>query len=274
MRKLTVLVLTLLCVMACPGLRGETVKTMPKPTGYVDDYAGVFSSDARSRMDALCREVHDKTKAQIFVVTINTLDGSAVEEFSNELFHSWKIGEKKTDRGILILLAVKDHKYRVEVGFGFEGILNDAKAGDIGREMVPYLKSADYDGAAETSLSDVAKLIATDSNVTFDTLAALTPSGPPTSLPDAEQPDPASYKANRVLVWNIGIILMISAAMMGFFWFVARVIAKSSKGAGHSSSGSSSSSSSDDSSSSSSSDDDFSGGDGGDSGGGGASGSW
>ena len=117
----------------------EKVATMPAPTAYVDDYAGVMTSQGKTEVEAICREVHDKTKAQIFVVTIKSLEGETVATFANELFHQWKIGEKKTDRGILLLLAIQDHKRWIEVGYGFEGILNDAKVGDIGREMVPSL---------------------------------------------------------------------------------------------------------------------------------------
>ena len=127
--------LTILGFVALP-LHAEKVAQLPKPTGYIDDYANVLSPNAKSDMEAICVELHNKTKAQIFVVTINTLDGESIEPYSNDLFHTWTIGEKKTDRGALILLAAHDHKYRIEVGYGLEGILNDAKVGDIGRAMV------------------------------------------------------------------------------------------------------------------------------------------
>ena len=60
---------------------------------------------------------------------------------------SGRSATRATDKGVLVLLAVDDHKYRIEVGYGLEGILPDGKVGDIGREMVPYLRASDYDGA-------------------------------------------------------------------------------------------------------------------------------
>lgn len=88
--------LLLLLVTALPAFT-EKVSSMPAPTGYIDDYARVFSSPAKSNMEALSHELHDKTKAQVFVVTVNTTEGEPVETFANELFAKWKIGEKKTD---------------------------------------------------------------------------------------------------------------------------------------------------------------------------------
>ena len=76
----------------------------------------------------------------------------------------------------MVFLAVDDHKYRIEVGYGLEGILNDAKIGDIGREMVPLLRANDYDGAMTQAVSEVAQVIAADANITL------------TDEPVAEQP--------------------------------------------------------------------------------------
>jgi uncharacterized protein len=143
----------------------EKVASLPAPTGYVDDYARVISAPAKSDLEGLCRELHDKTRAQVFLVTVKTLDGETVEMFANQLFARWKIGEKKTDRGVLLLLAINDHKRWIEVGYGFEGILNDAKVGDIGREMVPALKVSNFDEAARIGVRDISRVIATEASV-------------------------------------------------------------------------------------------------------------
>ena len=174
MRNLRRLWVILFLIAALPPLSSlaERVSTMPAPTGYINDYAGVLTAPAKTELEDLCRELHDKTKAQIFVVTINTLDGESVDTFSNQLFHKWKIGEKKTDRGLLILLAINDHQRRIEVGTGFEGLINDAKSGDIGREMVPNLKAADYDGAVRIGVDRLAQIVAADSNVTLDAVSS------------------------------------------------------------------------------------------------------
>jgi uncharacterized protein len=78
------------------------------------------------------------------------------------------MGRKGSDRGVLVLLAVDDHKYRIEPGYGLEGILPDGKVGDIGREMVPDLRANDYDGAVTLAVDEVAQVIAADAKVTLD----------------------------------------------------------------------------------------------------------
>ncbi|MGH9817566.1 MAG: TPM domain-containing protein, partial [Candidatus Acidiferrales bacterium] len=134
-------------------------------TGYVNDFAGVLDAGARSRITALCQEVDQKTQAQIAVVTIRTLEGSAASDFGNRLFERWGIGRKPEDRGVLILLAIEERQYWTEVGYGLEPILPDGKVGGFGREMVPLLRRGDYGGALFAVTSRVAEVIAEDRGV-------------------------------------------------------------------------------------------------------------
>ena len=98
----------------------------------------MLSPEAIARIDSLCAQLdHSAANAQIAMVTIHTLDGDDAADYANQLEDKWKMGSKGSDRGVLMLLAVDDHKYRIDVGYGLEGILPDGKVGDIGREMVP-----------------------------------------------------------------------------------------------------------------------------------------
>jgi uncharacterized protein len=152
----------------------ERVEDLPKPTGYVSDYASVLSPEAIARLERLCSQLdHSQANAQIAVVTIHTLNGADAAEYANALEDKWKMGRKGSDRGALVLLAVDDHKYRIEVGYGLEGILPDGKVGDIGREMVPLLRASDYDGAISQAVGEVAQVIAADAKVTLDEEPAL-----------------------------------------------------------------------------------------------------
>lgn len=137
-----------------------------KPQGYVNDFAGVISPDTRSRLTTLCTEVDQKAQAQIAVVTVHNLNGDSVEDFTNRLGDEWGVG-RKSSRGVLILLAVDDHRYRVEVGYGLEPILNDAKVGDFGRTIVPALRRGDYSGAILQLSWSVASVIAQDRGATL-----------------------------------------------------------------------------------------------------------
>ena len=129
----------------------------------------MLSPEAIARLDRLCAQLdHSQANAQVAVVTIRTLDGADPAEFANALEDKWKMGRKGSDRGVLVFLAVDDHKYRIEPGYGLEGILPDGKVGDIGREMVPELRANDYDGAVTLAVGEVAQVIAADAKVTLD----------------------------------------------------------------------------------------------------------
>src|SRR5882672_3878289 len=171
----------LLLVIGAPSLRSEQVKNL-KPQGYVNDFAGVLNAQAKQKLTALCAEVDQKTKAQIAVVTVSSLEGETVEQFSLELATEWGVGPKQQSRGALILVAPKDRKYRVEVGYGLEAILPDGKVGGFGREAIPFLRQNDYGGAVLLITQRVAAVIAEDQKVTLDGVSVGTP---PSTQPDA-----------------------------------------------------------------------------------------
>jgi len=152
-------------------LAAEKVEEL-KPQGYVDDFAGVLDAETKARLTALCGELDQRTGAQIAVVTIRSLDGQSVEDFAVNLAMRWGVGHKGDNRGALILLAVNDRKYRVEVGYGLEPILPDGKVGGFGREMVPSLRAGDYNGALLHLTVQIAKVIAADRNVALTNLPA------------------------------------------------------------------------------------------------------
>ncbi len=137
------------------------------PTGYVSDLAGVISPEARTRLESLCAEVEQKTGAQMAIVTVQSLDGEGVENYAVDLYKQLGVGSKKDNRGVLLLVAPHEHKYRIEVGYGLEPVINDARAGDAGRAMVPFLRQGDYGKAAEVAAWHIAKYIADDSGVTL-----------------------------------------------------------------------------------------------------------
>ncbi len=162
------LVLAGLLLYLVPGIRAEQVKDLPKPTDYVSDFAHVLSPQTVTQLDALCSQLdHTKANAQLAVVTVRNVDGDDPADWANQLEDAWKMGKKGSDRGVLVLLSVDDHHYRIDVAYGLEGILNDAKVGDIGRTMVPYLRAKDYDSAITMAVGQVAQVIAQDAGVSL-----------------------------------------------------------------------------------------------------------
>jgi len=151
------------------GARAESVKDLPQPTDYVSDFAQVLSPQAVARIDAICAALdHSTAHAQIAVVTVHNLDGDEAADYANQLEDHWKMGDKGQNRYALVLLAVDDHKYRIETGYGVEGVLNDAKVGDISRAMVPDLRAKDYDGAALYAVGTIAQDLAADAHITLN----------------------------------------------------------------------------------------------------------
>jgi uncharacterized protein len=149
--------------------RAQAVASLPQPTDYVSDFAHVLSPDAITRLDSICEQLdHSQANAKIAVVTVQSLDGDDAADYANQLEDHWKMGDKGDNKYAMVLLAVADHKYRIEVGYGLEGILPDGKTGDIGRDMVPDLKAGDYDGAMTVAVGEVAQVIADDAQITLD----------------------------------------------------------------------------------------------------------
>ena len=157
----------LFALLSLTGLAGGEKPNQLKPQGYVNDFAGVLSEASKERLSALCLEVDQKAHAQIAVVTVKSLDGQPVEDFTIDLATKWGVGPKQSASGAMILFAVSDHASRIEVGYGLEGILPDGKVGSFLREAVPQLRQNDYDGALLLVTRRVADVIAADRGVTL-----------------------------------------------------------------------------------------------------------
>ncbi len=157
-------------VCAAAPVFSQAVKDLPTPTDYVSDDAHVMSPQAIDQLNHLCGEVDHEAHAQIAVVTIDTLNGEPIDQYAVELEEAWKVGPKGSDRGVIVLVAVKDRHYRVEVGYGLEGILPDGKTGDIGRQMVPMLRNNDFDGAMTLAVDEISQIIAQDAGVKLQPL--------------------------------------------------------------------------------------------------------
>jgi len=156
------------------GISAQNPKDL-KPQGYVNDFANVLSASAKQKLTALCAEVDSKAGAQIAVVTVSSLNGEEIEQYTLDLAMQWGVGPKDKSQGVMILFAPHEHKYRFEVGYGLEGILPDGKVGGFGREAVPLLRQNDYDGAILLVTQRVASVIAADKGVTLDSLSGVPP---------------------------------------------------------------------------------------------------
>ncbi len=125
---LLLLIAAFLFLIAIPT---EAAETFPKPTGAVNDFAGVISAEYKSRMETLAGEVLEKTGTAIVVATVETIGDNDPSDYANRLYQAWGIGKKGEDKGVLIFLAAKERQVRIETGYGVEGIIPDGLAGEI-----------------------------------------------------------------------------------------------------------------------------------------------
>jgi uncharacterized protein len=186
--------------------KGDVIDVPAKPAAYVNDYARVLSPGARQQLEALCTEVNDKAKAQIFIVTVPSLGDRSVEDYSLDVATKWGVGPKQTSSGALIFLAVSDRKDRIEVGYGLEDILPDGKVGGFMREAVPILREGNYDAAMMLMTRRVADVIAQNRGVT---LSGASP--PPTRTNGSGQGQDSSGILGLIL---LGVFIFFVYAMI------------------------------------------------------------
>ena len=124
----------------------------PPKNGYVLDQTQTLTKEEIQSMNRMGLEVQKKTKAQIAVLLIPTLDGEDVSDYANRVFRAWGIGDKEKNNGVLFLIALKDKQMRIEVGYGLEGAINDGKAGEIlDQYAIPYFQKGKFGpGVMET----------------------------------------------------------------------------------------------------------------------------
>ncbi|MGD9723715.1 MAG: YgcG family protein [Pirellulales bacterium] len=113
----------------------------------VHDLAGLLSPEQRESLERLAQDVERQTTAQLAVVTVPSLEGRTVEDYAHELFNTWGIGQRDTNNGVLFLVAPKERRMRIEVGYGLEPLLTDSLCGAIRDEaVIPRFKQNDYPG--------------------------------------------------------------------------------------------------------------------------------
>ncbi len=119
--------------------------SIPSYEGYVTDQAHLFSAAEKAELEQILTQIEHNATAEVAVVTVESLEGLAVEDYSIKLAEQWKVGKKDVDNGLIVLIAPNERKYRIEVGYGLEGTLPDSLTGRLGRKiLVPAFKEQKY----------------------------------------------------------------------------------------------------------------------------------
>lgn len=158
-------VLLLIIIVSLSAVTFSYAVNVPeRPYNYVVDLAGVVENNTEMKLNRYLQELEVKTTAQLVILTIKSLEGESIEDLSITVAHDkWKLGQKGKDNGVLLLISVKDRKYRIEVGYGLEGVLPDSLVGSIGRNyLVPYFRKGDYSNGIYTATLAIANEIASE----------------------------------------------------------------------------------------------------------------
>lgn len=167
-----IFILFSLCVVFLVGTPQLCHSAMPKPAGYVVDEAGLVTQEAKQVITAIADELNKKTGVQIAVVTVQTLDGETIERYAVNMFEQWGIGAKKKDTGLLLLVALKERRVRIEVGYGLEGVITDGTAGEIIRNsIVPFFRDGQYTQGIVSGFGAIVERICTHYNVQIEGLS-------------------------------------------------------------------------------------------------------
>jgi len=142
---LAVLFLTAVCAAASAPSPAAAL-SVPPLQGYVNDNAGLLSQGSRNALTVMLNRFEKQTGNQVVLLTIPSLEGDSLEDFSMSVAEQWKVGQKGKDNGVIFLVSEEDRKMRIEVGYGLEGVLTDAKSSRIIRNVVaPYFRQGQYD---------------------------------------------------------------------------------------------------------------------------------
>ncbi len=223
----------------------------PPLTGRIVDAAQVIEVQARVAIEQKLQDLETKSGIQLVVATVKSLDGQDVESYANQLFRTWKLGEKAKNNGVLLLVAPNERKVRIEVGYGLEGTLTDALSNVIiTNALIPRFKTGDFTEGVSRGVDDIIAVLTTDSSDWQQR--------PSFRVDSKQQTDPLNW----VLLVGFVIIVGLLIWSPGFRWVFFNILLSAAFSSGGSRGGGGFSSGGG-----------FSGG-GGSSGGGGASGSW
>ena len=165
MKKILSVVLVLVAAFACANA-ALAYQSPGKATGFVNDFAGIFSTEQKSTLEQKIAGFYQLNGSEISVVTVSSLGDETVETYAVKLFAEWGIGKKKTDNGLLILVAPTEQKMRIEVGYGLEGTVTDAQASVIIRTvMTPAFKENRYFDGVSGAVDQIIGLISGDPTV-------------------------------------------------------------------------------------------------------------
>jgi uncharacterized protein len=154
-RRIPLIALLLLLPLGWAG-----AKDIPRLTGRIVDTASLIQEDQRQRIEAQLADFEKQTGDQIAVLTVDSLDGEAIEDFANKVGRAWALGQKGKDNGAILLVSKADRKMRIEVGYGLEPVLTDLQTSIIQNQVIiPHFKQGDFGGGIAAGVDAILSTI-------------------------------------------------------------------------------------------------------------------
>lgn len=153
--------------LSSPGLNAHTAQmwTGHKPAKYVTDDTGVIDLDVASRLNEMLAAFERETSNQVVVYVSPSMPGGTIDQIANDTYNLWQIGQKGRDNGVLFLIFVQDREMRIEVGYGLEGVLTDAKSKRILENVVkPFFKRDAYSEGVEAGTRAIVDTVRGENN--------------------------------------------------------------------------------------------------------------
>ncbi len=151
---------TLAAILLSALATGALALDVPTLEGRVNDLANLLSSESESRIEEVLAKLEKDTGAQVIVLTLASLEGEQLEEYSFRVAETWRLGREAQDDGALLLIAKNDRKMRFEVGYGLEPVLTDVMTKRILDQVLrPSFRAGDFDGGVERAIDAVDGLI-------------------------------------------------------------------------------------------------------------------
>ncbi|GLK83438.1 TPM domain-containing protein [Ancylobacter defluvii] len=198
LRRVAFLLVLAIALTAAAAARAEL--SFPPLTGRVVDAAGILSPQMRAALEDRLAAQEATTTDQFVVATVPSLQGTSVEDYANQLFRAWKLGQADKDNGVLLLVAPGERRVRIEVGYGLEGVLPDAVASTIIQTaIVPAFRAGDFAAGIEKGADAVIEIL---------------------NLDPAEAEARARQAAQPAMTADDWVPLIIFAVMIGFWIFV------------------------------------------------------
>ncbi|MCL2760782.1 MAG: YgcG family protein [Desulfuromonadales bacterium] len=158
MKNIRFIILFLLFAVLLPFI--ASALDVPKLQGRVNDYAELMSQSSVSSLEQKLAALEKEDSTQVVVLTIPSLQGEEIDDFSIKVADAWKIGQKGSDNGAIFIISKDDKKMRIEVGRGLEGKLTDLISGRIIRDSVaPHFQQGDFDGGITAGVDDIISVV-------------------------------------------------------------------------------------------------------------------